>query len=186
MKRLLCSVLILLGLLIASPPAHAQAVPGLYSFLSGGTSQLYQNTTNQSIVAGVTNNWGAPGTSTNWVMNVSQCDYAGFTFTATGVSAQTTNVSVALYKSFDNGNSYEALPTFSYTNINIGAATYTTNAALDIHGVTHLALRTSVLGTAGTTNTFITLNLKAPAIYSTPPGNYGKTPGTPIAVPNFP
>ena len=172
-------------ILLLPKPAAAQSAPGLYGFLSGGTSQLPAATTNQTIVGTITNNFGNPGTATNFVLNVGQYDHVGFTFTATGIAA-TTNVTVSLYKSFNNGISYEANPSFTYANINIGAATYTTNADLDVHGVTHLALVTKIIGTGGTTNTYISLNLKAPLDLSIAPGNYGVTPGTPIAVPNFP
>ncbi|MEN6533361.1 MAG: hypothetical protein ABFD89_06840 [Bryobacteraceae bacterium] len=194
MKKRIYSFLMIAALAAACTlPAAAQNVPGLYTFTPGGTAAQLGATTNQwTFTTGtgtnavtITNIFGAPGTSSNFVMNVSQCDYAGFTWSCTGI-ANTTNVTVKLFKSFDNGNTFEAVPSFVYGPLNIGAASFKTNASLDIHGVTHLALVTEAASYAGPTNQLIELNLKAPLVLTVPPGNQGKTPGTPIAVPNFP
>ena len=188
---------IMLGLFaaLALPTiATAQTVPGLYQFQSGGnvvipaasTNVYYIYATTNGVPTGVvtTNTPGLPGTSTNNILNVSQFDYAGLTITLTGTATSTN--SFYLYKSFDNGATYEANASFQYLNIAPGAAAYTTNAALDVHGVTQLALVSTSTGTTYATNAAVKLNCKSALILTTPPGNYGKTPGTPIVVPNFP
>ena len=187
---------LLLGLLatLALPTvSRAQTVPGLYQFQAGGNVVIPALTTNvfwvypttNGVPTGViiTNTPGLPGSGTNLVLNVSQFDYAGLTITLTGTATSTNTF--LLYKSMDNGATYEANATFQYTNIAPGAASFTTNAYLDLHGVTQLALVSKSTGTTFATNALVELNLKSSLILSTQPGNYGKTPGTPISVPNF-
>src|ERR1039458_1974281 len=118
MKNLLLapSLLIVLGLLAITSPAPAQNVPGIYTFFSGvtlpgATSNTY---TNAPGATGYTNTWGAQGTSTNLLIAVSSCDYAGLTITGAGATTSTNIVS--LYKSNDNGATFESTPSFSYTN----------------------------------------------------------------------
>ena len=172
-------VLVLMAILTL--PATAQTVPGLYTFFSG--SGLPAASSNQYTNSTSTNTWGIQGTSTNFLINVSSCDYAGLTIT--GAGANTTSNLVTFYKSFDNGATFESTPTFSYAQSFTAGAVTTTTASLDVHGVTHLALVMGPVGSAAITNAAIKLNLKAPLVYMTAPVGQGKV-GTPIAVPNFP
>ena len=189
------------ALVIGISTAPAQ-VAGLYPSLittatNSGTSQSVvfpANSTNtvytyfytNGVANGVstTNLIGNPGTSTNLTQSVVNYDYVGLTWGFTGTATSTN--SLLIYKSFDNGANYEGAATFQYLNVAPGAAGYVTNASLDVHGVTTLAIVVKNSGTTASTNNVLEFNLKSPQFFTTPPGNYGKTPGTPITVPNFP
>lgn len=181
--------------LLFAPSAHAQ-LNGLYQYLTGGTIVIPSNSTNTfysyTLTNGVqngvivTNLFGAPGTSTNLAVNVSEYDYVGLTIAFTGTATSTNTL--LLYKSFDNGANYESAATFSYV-ATPGAAAYVTNAALDIHGVTHLAFVSRANGTVASStfasNAVVELNLKSPRLGFQQAGiGNGKNPGTPIVVPN--
>ena len=180
MKKLLFSLVAIVALSLS---ATAQNVPGLYTFFSGvtlpgATSNIY---TNAPGATGYTNVWGAQGTSTNFLISVASCDYAGLTIT--GAGATTTSNLVTLYKSYDNGATFDATP-FSYAQSFTAGTVTTTTASLDVHGMTHLALVMGPVGTGNVTNASIKLFLKAPSSYAFPPANYGKIPGVPITVPS--
>ena len=200
MKKIL-SLILAAGLLACALPAHA-LIPGLYAPVmstaptngTGAGIVLPPSTTNQLVSATLTNGVfngvtttnfvGLPGTGTNLALSVDTFDYVGLTWSFMG-TATSTNALLA-YKSFDYGLTYEAIPSFQYTGIVPGAASFATNASLDVHGVTTLAFVFKNSGTTASSNNIVELNLKSAQLYTIPPGNYGKTPGTPIVVPNFP
>jgi hypothetical protein len=201
MKKILGSILLAAGLLAATIPAQAQ-VAGLYPVLmstaptngtgqsivfpANSTNQVFVYTLTNGVANGVivTNNYGNPGTATNLALNITSYDYVGLTWGFTGTATSTN--SLLIYKSFDNGANYETTASFQYLNIAPGAAGWVTNASLDVHGVSTLAFVVKSSGTTAGTNNVLEVNLKSPQLFVTPPGNYGKTPGTPITVPNFP
>jgi len=198
-------IIALLGLLaaLALPTVANAQIAGIYPTLAttsiptngNGVALIFPTgTTNQTISVfytngvanGVltTNQYGLPGTATNLVIQIYNYDYVGLTLSLIGTATSTNDV--LIYKSFDQGRIFEATPSFSYTGIAPGnGVTYSTNASLDVHGVTTLAFVVKSYGTTSTTNNGVELNLKSAQIFTLPPGNYGKTPGTPISVPNF-
>lgn len=184
----------LLALIFTVPSALAQNT-GLYSAIGGGAVVIPAGTTNKvyvyTLTNGVpngtitTNTYGNPGTATNLTLNVQDYDYAGLVFTFTGTATSTNDLLV--YRSYDNGATYEANAGFSYTGLAPGAATYVTNALLDVRGVSRLAFVIKSAGTTYATNAAIKLNLKAARLQTSAAGlNNSGGVGTPIAVPNFP
>jgi hypothetical protein len=189
----LMGLVLLIGLFAAiAPPADAQ-IAGIYPAVSGGAIVFPANTTNTvwvyTLTNGVpngtitTNTYGLPGTATNLALSVANYDYTGFTWAFTGTATSTN--SLLIYRSKDGVN-YEQNASFQYLNVAPGAAAYTTNVTLDIHGDSSLAFVLKSSGTTFSTNNAVSLNLKSPQLFTLPPGNYGRTPGTPITVPNFP
>lgn len=174
------------------PPVQAQDA-GLYTAVSGGTLVLPSGSTNTvwvyALTNGVqngvitTNRYGLPGTSSNLTLNVSDYDYAGLTFGLTGTATSTN--SLLIYKSFNNGTTYESVASFQYLNIAPGAAAYATNASLDIHGVSRLAFVLQSSGTTFGTNILLQMNFKAPVLQTIGRTPGGKTPGSPILVPGW-
>jgi hypothetical protein len=165
---------------------------GVLVFPAATTNTFYTYATTNGVQNGVivTNSYGTPsitaGSNTNLLsLPVADFDYCGLTFALTGTATSTNALSI--YKSFDNGNTFEATPTFSYTAIAPGAAGYLTNASLDIHGVTTLGFLVKSSGTTFGTNALLEINLKAPRSQTQQAGiNNGSSPGKPNAVPNFP
>jgi hypothetical protein len=158
MKKIFLAILTVAALAIAST-ATAQNI-GLYRILSGGTTTVPAGVTNQIVVGGVTNQYGLPGTATNLAQSVQDYNTAGLTISLTGTATSTN--SVLIYKSFDNGTTYEANPSFSYTGIAPGAAAWSTNASLTLTDVTTLGFVVKSSGTTDATNVLVELNLKAP------------------------
>ena len=154
-------------------------------FPANSTNLTYSYAYTNGVLNGVitTNQYGLPGTTTNLALTVANYDYVGFTWSLTGTATSTN--SLLIYRSKD-GVYYEATPSFQYLNIAPGAATFTTNATLNVQGDSTLAFVVKSSGTTGTTNNTVSLNLKSQQFFTLPPGNYGRTPGTPITVPNFP
>lgn len=188
----LTALVLLAGLFAIAIPAQGQ-IAGVYPAISGGAVVFPAATTNvawvytltNGVPTGVitTNTYGNPGTATNLALTVANYDYAGFTWAFTGTATSTN--SLLIYRSKDGVN-YESTASFQYLNVAPGAASYTTNVTLDIHGDYSLAFVVRSSGTTFATNNTISLNLKSPQFFTLPPGNYGRTPGTPITVPNFP
>lgn len=145
--------------------ASAQS-SGVYKVFTGGTTIFPASSTNKYVVGGVTNVWGAPGSATNTVQTVGDYDYVGLTWGFTGTATSTNDLLV--YKSFDNGVTFETNPSFTYTNIAPGAAAFVTNASLDVHAVTHIAIVSRSRGTTDGTNQLVEFNLKMPRVQSTP------------------
>lgn len=150
-KTLFLAALVALAFTIS---ASAQRV-GLYIPLTGGTTRLPAATTNV-VALGVTstNTYGLPGTSTNLSQTVGEFDTAGLTFS----SAVSTNVTLSVYVSYDNGTTYGTNPAYTYT----GSGTYSTNASLSLPSATHIAFKLANVGTLEATNVYLAINLKAP------------------------
>lgn len=150
-----------LAVALIAPCASNAAPAGVYRLLTGVTTGIPATSTNKFMYGTSTNavNIGAPGTSSNYVAVVDEFDYVGFTAAETGASGSTNTF--YLFKSFDGGRNYETTPSFSYTAIP-GAAAWVTNAALDVHGVTHLALRIESTGSGVATNAYVAITLKSP------------------------
>jgi hypothetical protein len=148
------TILVTAILAVATLTASAQKA-GLYQTFNGGTTRLVAGTTN-SIATGTNAavQYGLPGTSTNIAQTVGEFDYVGLTWSFTG----STNATLKLYKSFDNGLTYEANPSFSYS----GSGTFATNASIDVHSVTHLGVVLANVGTLDATNHVLEFNLKSP------------------------
>src|SRR5664279_4438242 len=132
MKNLILSIFAIVALTVSVTAANT---PGLYAFFSGVT--LPGASSNQYTTSTSTNTWGAQGTATNFTISVASCDYVGLTIT--GAGATTTSNLVTLYKSYDNGATFDATP-FSYAQSFTSGTVTTTTASLDVHGMTHLAL----------------------------------------------
>lgn len=155
----LISLTIIAMVALALTIANTQA-QGLYPVFTGGTTTLQPYTTNTYVYGGVTNRFGAPGTSTNIAVNVSQYDTIGMTFKFTGTATSTN--ALYLYRSMDEGASYLAAPFFSITGIVPGAAAYQTNVAISVSGCSHIAIRTENIGSTYATNVDLSFYLKAP------------------------
>ena len=135
--------------------ANAQQA-GVQVILSGGTMRVPALTTNVISVGLVsTNTYGLPGTSTNLFQSVQEFDYVGLTWSrATG-----SNDTLQVFKSHDNGVTFEAIPSFSYTGPAASAA-FETNITLDVHGVSTLGFVIKNAGNVDLTNTLLEVNLK--------------------------
>ena len=186
-------------LLATGTVAEAQ-INGLYSIIPGGTAVIPTATTNlvwgyvltNGVQNGViiTNQYGNPGTATNLALNVSEYDYAGLTWSMTGTGAGLTvcTNNLDIYKSFDFGAHFESNPSFTYLATGVGFQTnYTTNASLDIHGVTALAFVVRNAAATTMSNVVININLKASRIQVQPAGiGNGSVPSfVPRTVPGF-
>ena len=173
------SKLILAGLAAAAmvavaPRADAQKV-GLYQLLSG-TTTINTLATNQFIVGGVTNQLGNPAaytpTGSNLVQTVGEYDYVGLTWKSSNPVGSTNGlVNLKVYKSFDNGATYEALPSFTYSytpTAILGAGSFSTNVYLDVHGVSHLAFSLDNNTVGYITNVLLEVNCKANKVWVKP------------------
>lgn len=197
----LTALVLLAGLLVISLPAHGQ-VAGVYSpnsIGSGGLLVVPASSTNTFLTyaltngvqtgAWTTNNNGVAynvpssfATQTNLTVNVSSYDYVGFTWAYQAGS----NATVDVYASYDNAVSWGSNKFASYSGQAAPSGQWTTNVLLDCRGITHLGFVQKNAGTMALSNVLLNVNLKSSTIYTLPPGNYGRTPGTPITVPNFP
>ena len=157
--------------LIAAFSVSAQTI-GVKSLLTGGTTTMNPGTTNQFIVAGVTNQYGAVNstaiTSSNLQQNISEFDNVGFTFKATGIAATTNGIfGVRVFRSYDGGTTFETVPYISYTNLVAapnGAATWTVATNLNnLLGATHLgfSLENACANGGYLTNVSMSVNLKS-------------------------
>lgn len=156
--RIFLAAAFCLGLAESAPRAEAQQAQ-VYQIIYGGTSRVPASTTNTVIVNVSTNTYGIPGTGSNLVMQVAEFDYVGLTWTFTG----STNASLLIYKSFDNGVTFNTnAADFNYLNQTAGTGIFTTNAALDVHGVTHLGFGLQNRGVNDETNLLLEINCKSP------------------------
>lgn len=186
--------------------ADAQAQNnGLYAPLGNGgimvlpgqsTNVILTYATTNGVPTGVitTNIFGIPSTTSNLTMAVSEYDYNGVTVSWLGNTGSTNGViGVQIFRSYNNGASFDPSPAFTLTNIpaaTAGATAVLIATNLDVHSVTTLAF--NVLNTApnatpsfGWVSNFVfTVNLKAPSVKIQPASNPGRNPGTPIVVPN--
>ena len=190
----------ILALILGISTAPAQ-VSGIYSpngIAGGGVLVVPANQTNlfytYAVTNGVqtgawtTNNSGAAyntpisfATQTNLLVNVQGYDYPGITWAYLSGS----NATLDVYASYD-GTSWPSNKIASFAGPAATASTWTTNAYLDCRGVSQLAFVQKNASTVPLSNVVINVNLKSPTFFTLPPGNYGRTPGTPITVPNFP
>jgi hypothetical protein len=144
-----------------APKASAQPA-GLHwaeMSLSGGASRVPALTTNV-IANGLTstNIYGLPGTYSNLCMSVDEFDYVGFTWKYGAGS----NATVQVFKSMDNQVTYEAIPSFSFSGPATSSGAFSTNALLDVHGVSHLAFVLKNASTIDESNALVEINLKSP------------------------
>ena len=146
---------------------------GLYTLLSGGTTTIPTVATNQFIIAGVTNQLGAPSadaiTSSNLTQTVGEYNTAGLTWQF-AYPAGSTNGAVTLfvYKSFDNGATYEASPSYTYTVTPAapGAGVWLTNMSITLTDATHIGFSVENKAVGYITNCLLKVNLKAARVIS--------------------
>jgi hypothetical protein len=198
-STLLLATLLAVALGTFTLPAQVAGIYSPNSISAGGVLVVPANNTNlfytYALTNGVlngtwtTNNGGAAyntpisfATQTNLLVNVSTYDYPGITWAYLSGS----NATLDVYASYDNGTSWPSNKIASYAGPATTTSTFTTNTFLDCRGVTHLAFVTKNASTLALSNVVISVNLKSPTLFTLPPGNYGRTPGTPITVPNFP
>jgi hypothetical protein len=140
-------------------PAQPAGLHWVENALSGGTSRVPASTTNV-IANGLTstNIYGLPGTYSNLCISVDEFDYVGFTWKY-GVGS---NATVQVFKSMDNQVTYEANPSYSFSGPTTSSGAFSTNALLDVHGVSHLAFVLQNASTIDESNAYLIVNLKSP------------------------
>jgi hypothetical protein len=140
-------------------PAQQAGLHYVETSLSGGSSRIPAGTTNV-IANGLTstNIYGLPSTITNLCLSVREFDYVGFHWSY-GVGS---NAAVMVFKSFDNGATYEDNPSFLFSGPATSSSAFSTNALLDVHGVTHLAFVLQNASTIDESNALVKINLKSP------------------------
>lgn len=132
---------------------------GLYTPLNGGTTRVLAASTNL-VALGVTstNQYGLQNTSSNLVQTVAEFDKVGFTWSYGAGS----NATVLIYKSYDNATTFESVPSYTYTGPAATATAFSTNALLDLTGVSHVAVVIRNPSTIDMTNAYVGFNLKSP------------------------
>jgi len=150
--------------MLAATGRDAHAALGVIPIISGSTARVLAGSTNVVVVGTTTNTYGAAGTSTNLALPVNEFDYVGLTWTFSG----STNNTLLIYKSYDNGVTYSTNADFTYANQTAVSGTFVTNAALDVRGATTLAFVQRNTGIFDSTNELLEINLKAPKVLSIP------------------
>lgn len=166
-NRFILALIALAVLAIAAQSALAQK-SGLYNIVSGGV--LPTLTTNQIVTSGVTNQAGSTTsytpTGSTFVQTVAEYDNVGLTWSFTFPTGSTNGVAhLSVYKSFDNGQTYEVNPSFTYVPTPTAAlapGTWTTNTSLSVAGVTHLAFSLDNNTVGFISNVVLRVNLKSP------------------------
>lgn len=172
--KIFTAILAAMVVLLFLPSAQAQR-SGINTVISSAAAGTL--TTNVYVVGNVTNQYGGPTAitniySTNLIATVGDYDYAGITWQFTGVTATTNgNVVLRVFRSYDNGVTYEYTPGYTYTVV---TPTATTGAGLyigsctniDLHGATHIAFTTVNLAASYITNESLVLNFKIPKVGS--------------------
>jgi hypothetical protein len=170
-NRIFLALAFCLGLAAVAPRVEAQKAQ-VYTYLSGGNTIIPTLATNQFVVSGITNQFGSPTsyfpTASNMVATVAEYNDVGLTWGFVApVGSTNATVNLKIYKSFDNGVSYESTPSFSYaitpTAINAAAGTVLgTNLDLSVPGVSHLAFSLDNNTAGYVTNVVLKLNDKSP------------------------
>jgi len=174
MKKLLKTLLVTVAIFAAVGSAFAQrAATYTLGGLNGSTAVIPAGSTNTfNPTATSTNSFNVPNgaTFTTNLLSLpcSEFDKPGVTFAFTGTATSTNSISV--YRSYDDGRSYEASPTFSATGIAPGAASFITNAVIDATGASSIAVKITGTGTTSSTNALLEVKLKSP--------KYGMKPST--------
>ena len=158
-------ILLYLSMLIAFGASAQEARVYTIGGLDGGDAVIPASKTNTVYFDSSTNIWGNANTSSNLTLTVADFDYVGLTYSQTG-TATSTNI-LSIFKSMNNGVTYEANASYSYT-VAPGAAAYATNALLDLRGCTHIAFTIRSTGTTAATNALLQVNLKAPKTQTRP------------------
>jgi hypothetical protein len=159
MKKLFFTLAILAALVTAD------AQPITLGNLQGNAAVIPVNSTNTFWPAsGITNSYNVPNAATytpNLLsVNCSEFDKPGVTFAFTGTATSTNGI--AVYRSYDDGHTFEAVPGFSATGIAPGAASFITNFVIDATGATHIAFKVTGTGTTASTNALLEVRLKRP------------------------
>lgn len=157
-KRIFVSATIAVSLLSFAADSNAQSA-GLNPLIQGSTYRLLANSTNV-VAQGLssTNTYGLPGTSSNLIVNVSEYDKVGFTWSYTAGS----NVTARIFKSYDNAQTFELVPSYTYSSPAASSSAFQTNALLDVTGCTHVGLTFGNASTIDATNLWAAFNLKSP------------------------
>jgi hypothetical protein len=167
----------ILGAVSICVAANAQQA-GVITLLNGGTTTVQAGLTNNFIVSGTTNQfgsvWQAGITSSNLMQSVAEYNTVGLTWQFKGL-ADTTNAVIALkvYKSFDNGVSFEDNPSFTYscTPAAPGSVSWTTNQSITVTDTTTLGFTVENHCADYITNVVLKVNLKPTKVYSLPARN---------------
>lgn len=161
-------ILLTACVLAVATSAFAQK-SGVYTQLAGGATAIPTLTTNQFVVSGVTNQAGAPAsdsiTSSNLIQTVAEYNSVGLTWQFTYPTGSTNGaVTLFIYRSFDNGVTYEANPGFTYavTPVAPGNGTWTTNLSIATTDATHLGFSVENKAVGYITNCNLKINLKSP------------------------
>lgn len=147
-----------------TPPISADT---LSQYINGSTTVIPALSTNVVVIPGwSTNVYNSPAgrnsiANTNLMtFNVSEFDYPALTWAFTGTATSTN--SLLIYPSYDKGRTFAVVPIWQALNIAPGAADFETNAAIDAHSVTTLAVVIRNTGTTLATNALVEFNLKSP------------------------
>jgi hypothetical protein len=163
LKQFVIAAVITLGIAFTASAQKAQTYT--LAGLTGGTAVIPIASTNTfNPTSASTNTFNVPNGAT-FVTNTlsltcSEFDKPAVTFAFTGTATSTN--SIAVYRSYDDGRSYEAVPTFSATGIAPGAASFITNAVIDATGASSIALKVTGTGTTASTNALLEVRLKSP------------------------
>jgi len=153
---------------------------GVYPLLPGGTTvipALSTNTdvtyvTNGASLVITTNVWNGPkggniAANTNLLtVPCSQYPNVGCTFSFTGQALSTNSLSI--YASYDNGETFGAIPIYQTPAIVPGAASFITNFNLSVPSVSELAFVITGTGSALTTNALLEVELVSPTYGALP------------------
>lgn len=191
-KFSLVEKLIVAGLIglatLASPVKSIGQVPGVYTVLQSAV--FPQNTVNVYNLG--TNSYvnGIPGSGSNLTFNCSGYENVGLALTMTAPTAATNGaVGILVYRSMNNGASFDQNPywTFTFNNGSPGNTTNYLTTNLVTTSCTTLGFVTTNATGCYETNIMLTANLQAKTTQYLPANvNAGTSPGRPIAVPNFP
>jgi hypothetical protein len=162
-KTLIFAAAFVAGLVLSASAQKAQTYP--LAGLTGGTAVIPINSTNTfNPTSTSTNSFNVPNGATfqtnTLSLTCSEFDKPAVTFAFTGTATSTNGI--AVYRSYDDGRSYEKVPAFSATSIAPGAASFITNAVIDATGASSIALVVTGTGTTASTNALLEVRLKSP------------------------
>ena len=163
------TIILAAALLVMSTIATHAQVAKVYPFLLGGTETVFGSATNQFVVAGVTNQFGSPTAATitlsNMVMPVYEFDNFGVTWGFTWpVGSTNAPVNLKMFKSYDNAQTFEASPSYTWAitpNAAGAPGTWITNANLSATNATHVAFTVENAASGHISNLILRVNLKS-------------------------
>ena len=154
-------------LAIAGTLAANGQIAGVYPIgtLNGGINRILAATTNTAAVGlSSTNTYGLPGTSTNLVQSVAEYQTVGLTWSYGAGS----NATLQVFKTFDNGTTFEANPSFSYSGPAASSAAFSTNVSISVTDCTGIGFVLKNASNLDLTNVLVEVNLKLTKLYQLP------------------